>query len=287
MNSISAPAADTSASIDAHDTYARIFFGDGEHADFHWIWLRHQCPLERHPTTHERTLSPADVPSGVRAETALLKDDVLVIRWRGVGTDRPPSRYPLSWLREHTYSRGRIAPQTGAALAQVEVALDAHGQLPHDWHARVSRHGVVVGRSGQRNEAGPADTERLIEQLEGDGLRVIGTHFGRIEDLRTDNSTNENTDHGYTDAAIDLHTDQPFLETPPRYQLLHAIRAADAGGESLLADADAAARWLAANDAEAYAIHGRTSFRGARWVRGVYFDPVAGPGPDTAPRGRP
>ena len=34
---------------------------------------------------------------------------------------------------------------------------------------------------------------------------MVETHFGRIEDLRTDNTTNQNTDQlGYTDAAINL-----------------------------------------------------------------------------------
>ena len=45
---------------------------------------------------------------------------------------------------------------------------------------------------------------------------MVETHFGRIEDLRTDNTTNQNTDQlGYTDAAINLHTDQPYIADPP------------------------------------------------------------------------
>lgn len=45
---------------------------------------------------------------------------------------------------------------------------------------------------------------------------MVETHFGRIEDLRTDNTTNKNNDQlGYTDAAINLHTDQPFIADPP------------------------------------------------------------------------
>ena len=48
------------------------------------------------------------------------------------------------------------------------------------------------------------------------GASVITTHFGRIEDLRADNSTNTNNDQlGYTDAAVNLHTDQPFIQNPP------------------------------------------------------------------------
>lgn len=36
-----------------------------------------------------------------------------------------------------------------------------------------------------------------------EGKDVIHTHFGRIEDLRKDNSTNQNNDQlGYTDAEV-------------------------------------------------------------------------------------
>jgi gamma-butyrobetaine dioxygenase/trimethyllysine dioxygenase len=93
-------------------------------------------------------------------------------------------------------------------------------------------------------------------------LAIVTTHFGRIEDLRTDNTTNAHTDQlGYTDAAIDLHTDQPFLDAPPRYQLLHGIRTADRGGETLLADGEAAFRYLASLDSEAAKLLQRTPVR--------------------------
>ena len=98
---------------------------------------------------------------------------------------------------------------------------------------------------------------------------MIGTHFGRIEDLRTDNSTNTNTDQlGYTDAPIDLHTDQPFLETPPRMQLLQCIRPAATGGDSYLVDGLAAARHLRSLDAAAYGLLTTTPVRFHRKQKG-------------------
>ena len=91
-----------------------------------------------------------------------------------------------------------------------------------------------------RPASGALGTQRYF-----DNTNVIETHFGRIEDLRTDNSTNKNTDQlGYTDAAIDLHTDQPFLDDPPRLQVLQSIRPAEIGGDNYLVDAFAAARYL-------------------------------------------
>lgn len=89
------------------------------------------------------------------------------------------------------------------------------------------------------------DTEAIIEALAALGLDVRSTHFGRIEDLRTDNTTNQNTDQlGYTDAPVELHTDQPFIQSPPRFQLLQAIRSADEGGENIVADARGALEYL-------------------------------------------
>jgi len=46
---------------------------------------------------------------------------------------------------------------------------------------------------------------------------------------------------GYTNAAIDLHTDQPFVENPPPLQMLQCIRPADVGGASMIADGRLAA----------------------------------------------
>jgi hypothetical protein len=94
--------------------------------------------------------------------------------------------------------------------------------------------------------------------------KVVPTHFGRIEDLRTDNTTNKNTDQlGYTNAAVDLHTDQPFIASPPRFQcvdpscpahtrMLQCIRPATVGGESTVCDVRAVAAELAARDGPAF-----------------------------------
>ncbi len=122
---------------------------------------------------------------------------------------------------------------------------------------KVDAAGAVVVRGFRSREHANAvdETERLIEIFAAHGLGVIETHFGRIEDLRTDNTTNTNTDQlGYTSSAIDLHTDQPFLERPPRYQLLQSIRPAATGGANHVADARQAARHLRSIDAEAYAL---------------------------------
>lgn len=232
----------------------RVHFDETHHADFHWAWLRAECSLERHPTTGERTLCFSQVPFDVSARTVELHGDEVVVRWAGEPPSRAPSRYPIAWLEEHRYAPDRVErslPEPSTARWDTKLVGDAQ-LLPDDFLERLEREGAVLARSTSgKND--PDHTERLADQLAARGYSITTTHFGRIEDLRTDNTTNANTDQlGYTDAAIDLHTDQPFLEHPPRYQMLHAMRGADVGGASLLSDARAVAAWLEANDAEAH-----------------------------------
>ncbi len=179
-------------------------------------------------------------------------DGALRVRWSHEARE---SVYGLDWLRAHAYALGRIeVPPPPCDLLAITLHRDGR-----PWDAvvaealvRVRRDGAVCVRRGPSEAAPEDETETLVLAFEALGLTVIPTHFGRIEDLRTDNTTNAHTDQlGYTDSAIDLHTDQPFLDHPPRFQMLQSIRAADTGGDNALCDARAALGHLDSLDAEA------------------------------------
>lgn len=221
---------------------------------FHWFWLRHNDLEAVHATTRERVLDPRDVPLEIRPRDARVVDQTLVIDWAD-GT----SRFPIAWLEEHAYAR-ETKPLTPPSHDVESITIRA-AELGGDV-ARVAAAALAQVRRGRAAVVRGVglDTESILDALAALGLSVRTTHFGRIEDLRTDNTTNANTDQlGYTDATIDLHTDQPFLEDPPRYQLLHGIRAADEGGESVVVDAAAATSYLRAVDAEAFEVLTTTS----------------------------
>jgi gamma-butyrobetaine dioxygenase len=232
--------------VDVHDDFVRVVEPD-RHADFHLRWLRHNCDLDRHPTTRERLIDSAELPDELAIVDVAIDDGVLRITW---AHDGRVSRYPLGWLRHHAYAVDRIAAPGPPSDASVLELDGAPGAVVDQLLAGVARDGAAMVR---REHPHPeAETEAWIAALETRGLKVVATHFGRIEDLRTDNTTNANTDQlGYTDAAIALHTDQPFLDEPPRYQLLQGIRDPDHGGDTLLADGEAAFRYLASLDREA------------------------------------
>jgi alpha-ketoglutarate-dependent taurine dioxygenase len=237
--------------VEVHDEFLRIPLGEGD-ADFHLRWLRHNCDVDRHPQTNERIVDSADLPDALAVISAEIAADALRVEWLH---DRRVSTYSLAWLREHAYALDR--PRVDAPAANID-ALEIHrgarvlGDVVPDLLATIRERGAVIVRRGDDVGEPEDETEAWIDALGAHGLRVIDTHFGRVEDLRTDNTTNANTDQlGYTDAAIELHTDQPFLQHPPRYQLLQSIRPADVGGESSIADARAAFRYLQSLDRDA------------------------------------
>jgi alpha-ketoglutarate-dependent taurine dioxygenase len=230
-----------------HDDFVRVAIGDTR-ADFHLRWLRHNCDLDRHAQTGERTIDSAALPDTLAVAELVVEDAVLRVRWTH---DHRVSRYPLAWLREHAYAVDRATvppPPSDTAGLEIDGRYGSSAVI-EDLIARVAVRGAAIVR---RDSAAPEhETEAWIAAIEELGLRSVATHFGRIEDLRTDNTTNANTDQlGYTDAAIELHTDQPFLDAPPRYQLLQSIRRADSGGETTVADGLAAFRYFESIDAE-------------------------------------
>ncbi|SEU13215.1 TauD/TfdA family dioxygenase [Stigmatella erecta] len=239
--------------VEPHDEFLRVHFAPGEsprHADFHWFWLRHNSELDRHPLTQERIVCSSELPLDPEPRSVHIAEgaDALDIDW-GDRSDGKVSRYATEWLRANAYAADQEAP--AAPPSNIEAVTVDFARLEAPLGPTIFRaleqQGLLIVRGYG------TDTEALIETIGQHGLSVIETHFGRIEDLRTDNTTNRNTDQlGYTDSAVQLHTDQPFLERPPRYQLLHSQRPAETGGANAVVDALAAARYLAALDRPAF-----------------------------------
>ncbi|CAF3753383.1 unnamed protein product [Rotaria socialis] len=226
--------------IDKHDTM-----------DFHYIWLRHNCPAigkSIHPKTGERVVDCAEIPSNIEPEQVEFVDSEkkLKITWSKDHT----SSFDLSYLLANAYGKNRIeAKKPQGKVDDIEIVYnkDQYDAYIRSCSERLKKFGLVIVRKRS------LDTEEIIKDFLPCGASVVETHFGRIEDLRTDNITNEHTDQlGYTDAAINLHTDQPFIADPPGMQLLQCIRRADTGGANTLVNAAHAAVYLREIDPNAY-----------------------------------
>lgn len=270
--------------IEVSDGVVTVHFEGGAHADFHLRWLRHNAGDDLHPLTAERTRCSSELGPEITLEAARVEAGDVLLKW---GKDEPFVRYASTFLGAHAYAWNRTSERPPSDLETVTV----HGRGYDSWEALlpsalrlVHEHGMVIVR-GRLPGAGAAEdnTEPLIDAFARVGLQTRSTHFGRIEDLRTDNVTNANTDQlGYTDSGIELHTDQPFLADPPRYQLLQSIRRADTGGENFFVDAQAAARYLGSLDAPALELLERTTVRFHRQQRSfesIHEGPVLVAGP--------
>ncbi|KAL1924348.1 uncharacterized protein VTP21DRAFT_7383 [Calcarisporiella thermophila] len=231
---------------------------ENEGVDFHFFWLRHNCPCFvgcRHPKSGERILSLSSVPLSIKPASVAFSpsNDELIITWNesDPNGNQHVSTYTLEWLKEHAYAATREKTALPADLNRVELDyrdfakhgenLDGEALKKYrlECGLRLKIYGLVVVRNRG------LDTEGIIRDFHPEGKDCIPSHFGRYEDLRTDNTTNQNTDQlGYTDAGVDLHTDQPYLEFPPGTQFLQCITPATHGGDSYLVDGFSAAHYL-------------------------------------------
>jgi len=229
-----------------HRDYLSVYFARGLSANFHYFWLRHHCPCCVHPITHERILNPSKVPLDIRPHAIDANDDVIHLAW----PDGHQSRFSLDFLAAHRYSDRELYHKSAGLLDRIEVQ---YAEISTDLIAVCESY--LADRGSILIRACPLDTEALVSCFAESGFAVQSTHFGYIEDLKTDNTTNDNTDQlGYTADAVELHTDMPFIEVPPRYQVLQCMQKADCGGESELADAKEASLLLRDLDGDAFEI---------------------------------
>ena len=219
--------------------YLRVYFKTtGQYSNYHYFWLRHNCACCVHETTRERILCPSKVPLDIRPREILVQENKGI---RLIWEDGHVSDFALDWLLEHAYALDESVTDIQAQnLAHIAVQYD---DCKDDFVAICDRYlnekGAILVRGCT------LDVDALVAYLTDEVFVLRDSHFGYIEDLRTDNTTNKNTDQlGYTNAAVNLHTDQPFIEHPPRFQLLLCVQTADEGGENMLADALQAAHYL-------------------------------------------
>ncbi|KAJ2844713.1 hypothetical protein GGI22_006790, partial [Coemansia erecta] len=270
-----------SAQVILKPDWARITFpstepnGESEYADFHYFWLRHNCPCLygcRHTVTKERLIDAAVIPLEIRPLRASVESNpednapAVVFVWEPIltkddtgklvssaGEKEHVSIFPVQWLRENAYSLSRRRvhelPPHDAAL----VTIDYNDYAPEDGSLsdsnsikykamlfeKLSKYGVAVIRNRGDN------TEDIVYDFIDSSADVIPTHFGRIEHLRTGNTENANNDQlGYTNSAVRLHTDLCYSESVPGFQFLHCIRPADIGGDNYFVHAESAANYL-------------------------------------------
>jgi len=228
-----------------------INWADGGVSAFPYLWLRDTDPAGFHPQTGERTFDLTGVSLDIRARSASIQSDTLIVDW----PDRDaPSRFPLAWVRRHRPGRSRHDPaQVSPRCWRGDHDISNGRRFPADgilhsdtvlgeWLAVTKRDGVsIVDGLADSVDAGQAIAARV------EHLRT--TNFGATFEVISKPDPNN---LAYTSQALPLHTDLTNQELPPGYQFLHCLANEARGGGSLLCDGFAVAADLKASSPQLF-----------------------------------
>jgi [2-(trimethylamino)ethyl]phosphonate dioxygenase len=216
------------------------------------VWLRDNDPVNRDPLTGQRLVSLTDLPCAPQLQAAEPQPTGhITLSW----DDGKTSVFPLSWLR--AFDRGlRISPrptrlpwmgQPAEAFAWCDYSeWIANPVSREDWLYYVGRDGLAFVRGVPIEEgAGKAALLRIAASISVRGE----ANDSRLFDIR---SFPEASNNGYIIPPPPVHTDHPYRDPVPGFQLLHCLSAAGQGGESVFVDGMAIAERLRAHDADAF-----------------------------------
>lgn len=220
-----------------------VEWDDKRVSHYHFLWLRDNCPCPQciHPGTREQIFEIIDVPEDLRAETAELNGDELLVRWQ----DGHESAYGTGWLRAHSYdSDSRQERQQTLRTANVwktDLAIPTF-----DYKAVMSEDQALlqwllaVRDTGLTLMTGMPTTEDIMEQVAHRISFIRESNFGTLFEVRTKvEAVNSNA---YTSLQLPAHTDLPTRELQPGLQFLHCLVNDATGGESTFVDGFAIAK---------------------------------------------
>src|SRR6202044_1305984 len=214
----------------------------------------------RDPHSGQRLVDIPDLPENPRIRSAVARNGAVNIEWEA---EPQPATFELEWLRAHASNRSLRPPEfapkrwlEGSALdAKKDFAWATFREAQGDralraaWTVRLLQDGIAFLSEVPSVDAGILEAASLVG-------RISETNYGQIFDVR---SVPQPENLAYSDLGLGLHTDNPYREPVPGFQILHAWVTAPEGGDSLFADGFAIAEHLRAVTPEAFAVLTQTA----------------------------
>jgi gamma-butyrobetaine dioxygenase len=243
------------------------------------VWLRHNCPCPdcRDPVTGQRLVEITQLSNGPLATvTAEWPDSIEVTftpdghrsvfgrAWlaasalpdtdAGAGTGTDAAADPRTEDGKVLWRAGDPAGPAASAgpPAAADVSSVYLASVPAaDWAAYLADDAVrlslldAVARYGAGLLLGGPAAEGMVTAVAETFGFVRETNYGRIFDVRV---VADPANLAFTSRAIAPHTDNPYRDPVPTLQLLHCLRDASVGGDTVLVDGFAAAAALRDTD---------------------------------------
>jgi len=237
-----------------------IEWAEGGVSEFASLWLLDNRREDRDARSGQRLIDITDLPESPRIRSAVASDGGVRIEWEG---ESIAVSFEIGWLAAHAYGRSARPPELQRRPWLEAALLEARRDFAHEslaqlqaspaarlaWLTRLLQDGLVF------LEEVPATESALLEVAPLVG-RVLETNYGDTFDVR---SVPQPENLAYSDRGLGLHTDNPYREPVPGFQVLHALIASSEGGDSLFADGFAIAEHLRASAPEAFALLSETS----------------------------
>lgn len=236
-----------------------IRWDDGICGEFASLWLRDNLPEDRDRHSGQRLIDVTSLPPAPRIGTArvvgvtqgVAATPIIGATLRVAWVDGPDCTFDLEWLRTQAQALSRADPGRpelerrawleGAALHpqrdfawQSLAALRADASTRLAWLTRTLQDGIGFMVDVAAEETAILDAARLAGQ-------VLETNYGLVFDVR---AVPQPENLAYSDRGLGLHTDNPYRDPVPGFQVLHVLVAAPDGGDSLFADGVALALHL-------------------------------------------
>jgi gamma-butyrobetaine dioxygenase len=233
----------------------KIEWADGTGGEFASLWLRDNLREDRDPHSGQRLVDIADLPEDPKIRSAVARDGAVNIEWE---SESRSAAFELEWLRGYAANgpggRPQFAPKLWLEGARLDAARDfawasfsaAQGNrsLRARWLTRLLQDGIAFLSEVPSTEAGILEAAALAG-------RISETNYGWVYDVR---SVPQPENLAYSDLGLGLHTDNPYREPVPGFQVLHALVASPDGGESLFGDGFAIALHLRTTSPSAFAV---------------------------------
>jgi alpha-ketoglutarate-dependent taurine dioxygenase len=235
-----------------------IEWSDGTTSEFASLWLRDNRREDRDPHSGQRLVDIADLPENPKIRSTEAHDGTVKVEWE---SEPRPESFEVQWLRQHAANgsgRRSEPPKRWLDGARFDALRDfawagfSDAQrdrlLRTQWTARLLQDGIAFLSGVPATDAGILDAAALVG-------RVSETNYGLVFDVR---SVPQPENLAYSDLGLGLHTDNPYREPVPGYQVLHVLVASPDGGESLFGDGFAIAEHMQALFPDDFAVLTRT-----------------------------